>query len=390
MMNKKDLSLYLHFPFCMRKCRYCDFLSWPADDEIRAAYVRRLAEEIRHRSRELSGEDYIVKTVFFGGGTPSIMSGDQMKMLMETIKASFEFSADAEVTCECNPGTVDAGKLKAFRAAGINRLSFGLQSMDDEQLAFLGRIHRTEDFVRNYEAARETGFTNINIDLMSALPGQSLESWEKTLLQAVKLSPEHISAYSLIIEPGTPFYDIYGDEYFKDDPMLPPLPDDDTERAMYHLTGQLLAGHGFRRYEISNYAKDGYECRHNVVYWTMGDYLGLGLGAAGKHSGRRFKNTDDLETYMRTFAASVTETFNRSLIMEETMFLGLRMMRGVSLAQFKARFGVSMEAVYGSIMKAWQDRGCLEVTPGSDPCIRLTEKGIDVSNQVMADFLLSS
>ena len=398
-MKKQSLSIYLHFPFCLRKCRYCDFLSWPASEDVRAAYVERLKEEIRFRAAQLAGSgcSYEVQTVFFGGGTPSLMSGRQLAGLMETLYQVFNIGENPEISIECNPGTVDADKLRSFRQAGVNRLSFGLQSMNDEELAYLGRIHRASDFMTSYEAARTAGFDNINIDLMSALPGQTISSWEKTLRKTADMSPEHISAYSLIIEEGTPFYDLYGNEseeslekfngawHHKE---ILSLPDEETERVMYEMTADILDAYGYHRYEISNYAKAGRECRHNLTYWTMGDYLGLGLGASGKIGSSRLQNTDDLDEYMKDFKTTETEHLTRNNQMEEMMFLGLRLTGGVSLDRFEETFGCSARSIYGSVIDHWTKAGCLETSGAKPQNIRLTKRGLDLANQVMADFLI--
>ncbi len=389
-MEKKPLGIYLHFPFCARKCRYCDFLSAPADEDTRIAYAERLREEIALRASQLAGESYEVRTVFFGGGTPSLMSGSQVQYLMDDLTRAFDMAREPEITLECNPGTVDAAKLEAFRRAGVNRLSFGLQSMNDDELAFLGRIHRASDFLESFSLARACGFDNINIDLMSALPGQSVGSWERTIEKTAALEPEHISAYSLIIEPGTPFAALYGDDVPEGErpDNVPPLPDEESDREMYRLTEQILNARGYHRYEISNYARDGRECRHNLIYWTMDDYLGLGLGASGKLGGRRLQNTSDLHHYMEAFETEVTEVMTRKAQMEETMFLGLRLMRGVSLARFEQTFGCSLQSVYGDVIRRWQRSGHLKIADPADPHLRLTPEGIDISNLIMAEFLI--
>ena len=291
-MNRGPLGLYLHFPFCVRKCRYCDFLSFPSDEAGREAYLQRLKKEIIVRGEKY--QDYTIETLFIGGGTPSLMTGQQLTELLDTVRTAFHVSPSGEWTMECNPGTTDAETLKIYRAAGINRLSFGLQSMNDEELKYLGRIHTAKQFLDNYQAARKAGFENINIDLMSALPGQTTDSWLDTLKKAAALEPEHLSAYSLIIEEGTPFWKLYGDDRSGEADVegiiadggagqqgkaaIPALPDEDSEREMYHLTKRILAEQGYERYEVSNYARKGFECRHNLMYWRRKDYLGLGLG----------------------------------------------------------------------------------------------------------------
>lgn len=376
----KTLGLYLHIPFCVQKCRYCDFLSFPvADAEKRTAsvdpYVRRFCREIQDRGKQCG--DYRVDSLFFGGGTPSLLSGDQMKRIMEQIKESFRLSEDAECSMECNPGTATADTLRAYRSAGINRLSIGLQSACDRELQRLGRIHNLKQFEDCFRWARQAGFTNINIDLMSALPGQTRESYEKTLRFVAEHNPEHISAYSLILEEGTPLYE-----------ENPVLPDEDTDRLMYEDTKRILREYGYHRYEISNYAKEGRECRHNCKYWTRGEYLGMGLGASSQMKHARFQNVTDLTSYME--AADPTLAESRSNLspkdeIEEFMFLGLRLTAGISEENFRQSFGTSLDAIYGTVLKRLTEEKLLVREKGT---LRLTDYGTDISNYVLAQFLL--
>ena len=268
-MDKKELELYVHIPFCVRKCAYCDFLSFPSEECERASYVDALLKEIKGQKDKF--KDYVVTTVFLGGGTHSLLREDDTARMVHTSKESFDISRNAEITMECNPGTVTGKKAAAWKVCGVNRLSIGLQSADDEELQMLGRIHTFQGFLDTWKIVREAGFDNVNIDLISAIPGQTLESWEKTLRTAAGLAPEHLSAYSLIIEEGTPFYKMYGEESGTgggedaSNRQLP-LPDEDTEREIYKITEQILNRYGYHRYEISNYAQEGYECRHNLGY----------------------------------------------------------------------------------------------------------------------------
>ena len=274
-MDKNKLGIYIHIPFCLRKCLYCDFLSDKACESDRADYVEALCNEIKYfaiTDGKLT-ESHIVRTVFFGGGTPSILEGGQIATIMDTLRDRFEIAKDAEITIECNPGTASKEKMIQWRAAGINRLSIGLQSANDDELKNLGRIHDYEQFLNTYKWAREAGFENVNVDLMSAIPGQTPESYRNTLEKIIELRPEHISAYSLIIEEGTPFYDMYGEG--GKEKMGEQLPDEDTEREMYYLTKQLLSENGYHRYEISNYSLEGFECEHNKSYWIGTEYLGF-------------------------------------------------------------------------------------------------------------------
>lgn len=399
--NKRPLGLYLHFPFCVRKCRYCDFLSFPSGEAGRKIYLERLKEEIKARGAIY--QDYNIETLFIGGGTPSLMTGQQLTELLDTVRASFHVSPVGEWTMECNPGTTDAETLRIYRNAGINRLSFGLQSMNDEELKYLGRIHTAKQFAENYQAARRVGFENINIDLMSALPGQTTASWLGTLNKAAAFEPEHLSAYSLIIEEGTPFWDLYGDDRSGEadadgiiadgvvgqqgKAAILTLPDEDSERQMYHLTKKILAEKGYERYEISNYARKGFECRHNLIYWQRKDYLGLGLGAASMVGNRRFSNVSDMTSYMHDWSYCQEEILDRKAQIEETMFLGLRCTAGVSDRMFTEKFGQSMMDIYGDIIRKYLSEGFLIYNP-SDGRLAFSEAGTDVSNWILSDFLL--
>lgn len=397
MQNKEELSLYIHIPFCVRKCGYCDFLSAPADEKARDRYVQALLMEIE-RYRGTKTADRKIKTLYIGGGTPSILSVDQLDCIMKKIKCTFNFCDDIEASMEMNPGTASKEKCRALYQMGINRLSIGLQSTNDMELKTLGRIHSYEDFLNTYTWCREAGFQNINVDLMSALPYQTVESYTTGLRKIIRLAPEHISAYSLILEEGTPFYQKYNSGCY-------PLPDEEQERLMYGETEQILAQAGYERYEISNYAKKGYACRHNLVYWQGGDYLGLGLGSSSYMDGVRFHNTTDLNTYVNQGAyVEDREELSVQAKMEEFMFLGLRVMAGVSGTEFEKRFGKTMEDVYGDVLRKHEEEGLLQIerkedrkeADAAEPVkgktniekVMLTTKGVDVSNYVFADFLL--
>lgn len=380
---RQPISLYLHIPFCVKKCHYCDFLSFPGCSLSRQAeYVDAMIQEI-HAYREVA-EDYEVKTIFLGGGTPSLLEKELVERLFHELYSVWRAAPETEITIEANPGTLSREKLIGYHMIGINRLSFGLQSTIAQELATIGRIHNYEQFLANYYLAREAGFDNINIDIMSALPGQTLISYGKTLERILKLQPEHISSYSLILEEGTDFWENAEIERA--------LPSEQTERIMYHYTKKCLQNAGYERYEISNYAKPGYACLHNQVYWTGGEYLGLGLGAASYWKGARFSNTPDMEEYMENCSrARITEnrkeivTATQKSRMEEYMFLGLRMIRGVSIREFERRFGIPMNRIYGTVIRSYIGQGLLKIEQDR---LMLTERGIDVSNSVMADFLL--
>ena len=382
----KELELYLHIPFCERKCAYCDFLSAPADLPVRISYIKKLQEEIAYYGPEF--EEYQVSSIFLGGGTPTILEGYQLAAILETVKKYFRLVADAEITVECNPGTLTAGKAEKLVQAGFNRLSMGLQSADDRELQLLGRIHNFTQFLESYDLARKAGFENINVDLMSALPGQTLKSWQNTLQKVTALRPEHISAYSLIIEEGTPFYERFAeDERIREEGGHPRLlPEEAIERQMYELTQRFLHTKGYERYEISNYAKPGSECRHNCGYWTRKDYLGLGLGASSLVGHQRFQNTSDLKEYLEQEYHHIhTETLDKKSEMEEFMFLGLRLMTGISRQQFEKTFQVTLDSVYGEVLRKLKSEQLIEEVAGY---VRLTEHGIDVSNYVLSEFLL--
>jgi len=381
---KNPLGLYIHIPFCVKKCNYCDFLSAPADDVTKKRYVEVLCKEISGY-KELTKE-YELATIYFGGGTPSVLDVSLTEQILSVIQKTFTVDmAAAEVTLEVNPGTASPEKLKRYKELGINRLSIGVQSSKQEELALLGRIHSFEDAKQTVLWAREAGFKNISLDLMSALPGQTLEAYKENVEAILSLKPEHISSYSLIVEEGTPFYG----QYAEGAPREGDLPEEETDRAMYVYTKERLAAAGYARYEISNYAKPGCESRHNSSYWTGIDYIGVGLGASSLFANARYHNETDLNKYMEE--AEAGQDIRREMEhlvpeeqMEEFMILGLRMMCGVSRAEFQNRFGRQIETVYGSALTKLEKQGLL-LREGDR--IALTERGIDVSNQVFVEFV---
>lgn len=427
---KKDLRLYVHVPFCVKKCNYCDFLSAPAGDKEINDYFNALYKEIESFAGRTG--DYIVSSVYIGGGTPSCVDSEKIVRILDELKKVFRFRnhgyaideygnfEEPEITIEINPGTVgshgiSSKKLTDYKNAGINRISFGLQSTHDHELKLLGRIHTYSQFEENYYLAREIGFKNINIDLMSALPGQSFESWKDTLTKIASLKPEHISAYSLIIEEGTPFYERFGPE----GPDRDKLPPEDLDIEMYMKTKEILSSYGYERYEISNYAQKGYECRHNLAYWEPEEYLGLGLGSASLINNTRFHNTYDLREYIDKISGKETccpnpETskqyktqkdvyiqndsimgdlfgirkdvtfLSKSERMEEFMFLGLRKTRGVSKVKFFEKFGVTVDDVYYNVLRKLESQGLINMC---NDRIWLTDYGINISNRVLAEFL---
>ena len=373
------MELYLHMPFCVRKCAYCDFLSFPSGAETQRMYAKRLMEDI-----DVMGKRYgeiPVETIFIGGGTPSVPDSGLIVEIMEHVRHAFHVADGAEISMEANPGTVTREKLTDYRKAGINRLSFGLQSANDRELKLLGRIHTWAEFLESFTLARECGFANLNIDLMSALPGQTCESWKETLSRVTDLDPEHISAYSLIIEEGTPFGERYGSEEGR---KL--LPDEDSEREMYHETKRFLKDCGYERYEISNYAKPGRECRHNIGYWTGVPYLGLGLGASSYLDGCRFTVNPDMKQYLEEKPGMFAdiEKLTKKDMEEEFFYVGLRMTAGVSLSEFERRFGISAKEVYPGLMETFVKEKAARCE--GDRFV-LADYGLDVSNYIMAQFL---
>ena len=363
-IHRGQVSLYLHFPFCERKCRYCDFLSGPARAEEREKYTDLLCREISLRALEVTAP---VDTIFIGGGTPSLMTPSQACRVMEAIFRSYSVTDDAEISMEVNPGTADAEKLRAYRSAGINRLSIGVQSFIDAELRLLGRIHTSDQARQIFLMARDAGFSNINLDLMFSL------------------QPEHLSAYSLIIEEGTPFATM----------KLPDLPTEDEDREIYHFTQKYLAENGYKRYEISNYARKGYECRHNCGYWTGHQYLGLGLGASSDLGGERFRNPDQITSYRKLVENEDLEALRcerqkmtKEDRMEEFMFLGLRMTDGVSEREFEERFGKKLDDRFGDVLCRHISQKLIRRIPQDGGRLALTEYGQDIANYVMSDYLL--
>ena len=367
-MPETGIGLYIHIPFCVRKCAYCDFLSFPACEAERNAYVEALCREIRSYAGET------LRTIYFGGGTPSILSSEQMEKICRTIQQNFTLLPDLEWTIECNPATFDLEKAMGWKSLGFNRVSMGVQSLDDRLLRRIGRIHTAEEARQGYRTLRAAGFDNISIDLMMGLPEQSLSDWQQTLEEAIALQPEHISCYSLILEEGTPLYD--------EEDL--PLPDEDTEREMYHETIRRLSEAGLHQYEISNFAKPGFDSKHNSSYWERIPYLGLGLGASSFLGEQRFHNPVQMEEYLAGADSSLEETLDLKEQQKETMLLGLRMLRGVSKQAFSDRFGKSPREIFAQDIAELEEEGLLEE---DDACIRLTGRGLDLANQVFVRFV---
>ncbi|PWX65972.1 radical SAM family heme chaperone HemW [Clostridium perfringens] len=374
------ISLYIHIPFCAQKCLYCDFPSFARKDHLRKAYIEALNKEIinlreKHNNLEIN-------TIFIGGGTPSVLESNELECLLKEI-AKLNMAKDIEYSMECNPGNLTEEKLEVMKKYGVNRISMGLQAKQDNLLKGLGRIHNYKTFKENFLLAKKVGFNNINVDLMFGLPNQRLNEWEETLREIISLDPAHISAYSLIIEEGTAFYNLYENDKLK-------LPTEEEERKMYHLAKKILEENGFNQYEISNYAKEGKECRHNLAYWNMDNWIGVGSAAASYINGKRIKNISSVEEYINSInekGEAVEEIINNSKNdnMEEFMFMGLRKINGIDENEFKKRFSMNINDIYGEILSKYIGEGLLIRESGR---IFLSEKGIEISNVIMADFLL--
>lgn len=384
--EKQELGLYVHLPFCVKKCRYCDFLSAPATKEMQERYCQALLTEIE--SYASVAEQYHIRTIYFGGGTPSLIEEEWIGRILEKICHVFSDTnkQDTEITLEVNPGTVNRQKWNAYEQMGINRISMGLQSSHEEELRLLGRVHSYGDFLKCYEDARAQHFSNISVDIMSALPGQEIGAYRETLERVVKLSPEHISSYSLIIEPETAFWQEYGPSM----PKEKSLPDEETDRMMYALTKNMLEAHGYERYEISNYAKPGFESKHNSSYWTGIPYIGLGLGASSYFEGKRYCNCRQMDEYLHCAKdwekrVEQVEEIGRKEAMEEFMFLGLRMTKGIAVSRFFENFHESVYERYGSVIERLKEQKLLQ---DNGTNIWLTDYGMDVSNVVFSEFLL--
>lgn len=373
----KEIALYVHIPFCKQKCLYCDFPSYAGKERLEDDYIDALIKEI-----DIKCDKKIIRSLFIGGGTPSYLSQKNLEKLLSVL-SKLNYIDDAEKTIECNPGTLTEDKLKIMKDYGINRISLGLQTTHNNLLKDIGRIHTIEEFNKNYRKIREFGFKNINIDIMFGLPNQSVSDYKQTLNDIVKLNPEHISCYSLIIEEGTPFYSMY-------EKGLLDLPKENAEREMYQLTKDILEANGYHQYEISNYAKDSLECYHNKIYWKCDEYLGVGVSASSYIDEKRIKNIDNVSEYIEKIR-NEEEVYDEVLEntikedMEEFMFLGLRMIKGISKDEFKKRFKKDVHDVYGKVIWDNIKKGLLKE---DEKNISLTEKGVEVSNWVMSEFIL--
>ncbi|UOW68486.1 radical SAM family heme chaperone HemW [Paraclostridium bifermentans] len=374
------LGLYIHVPFCAQKCYYCDFNSYKINSNQKKEYLINIEREMKFYKEEF--KDKCFDTVFFGGGTPSILTVSELKDLVNNIYKNFNIKNDAEITIECNPGTINREKLEAMKKMGINRLSIGLQATQNDHLKSIGRIHTYEEFEKNYYDALDIGFENINIDLMYALPNQKTQEWKDTLDKIIKLNPSHISAYSLILEEGTKLYDMYQNKEFE-------LLDEDTDINMYHYTIDTLKRHGYNQYEISNYSKENLECKHNIIYWKCDNYLGLGPGASGFIGDTRYSNIEDICEYNKCIMQNIRPVSEEIELtkkdkIEEFIFMGLRMNEGINIDVFKERFDTDFYDIYQEVMDKLIKR---ELVRFDGKNISLTQKGREISNSVFIEFL---
>lgn len=373
-------GIYIHIPFCIKKCAYCDFNSYSGIRDMSYSYGKAVISEIKNSPYKNKKID----TVYIGGGTPTCIDEKILIDILASVRESFDVAEGAEITVECNPGTADFKKLHALQRAGFNRLSIGCQSADDKLLEKIGRIHNFDDFTNCFQEARRAGFENISVDLMFGLPGQTAEIWRDTLRKITELGPEHISAYSLKIEEGTLFFEMKSRGELS-------VPDDDANREMYDTVVEFLKDRGYCRYEISNFSKAGFESRHNLIYWTLGEYIGFGAGAHSFVCGRRFSDPLGVSDYIDFIgsggrAEDGAEMESEIDMMCEFMFLGLRLDRGVSESEFKKRFGKSMGEVFKiPIEKHLNVTRTLESSDGN---IKIRPEYTYVSNLIMSDFIL--
>lgn len=372
----KEISLYIHIPFCKQKCFYCDFPSYASIDYLKEDYVDALCKEIEDKAIK-----YKIKSIFIGGGTPSYLEMNQIDKLMKSIN-KLNVSKDMEFTMECNPGTLNKEKLETMLIGGVNRISMGLQAVQNSLLKDIGRIHSFNQFKDNFNLAREVGFKNINVDLMFGLPNQKVEEWVESLEEIAKLKPEHISAYSLIIEENTAFYNLW-----ERNKLI--LPTEDEEREMYSITKKILKKYGYNQYEISNYSIEGYECYHNKIYWKCNDYLGVGSASSSFIEGKRIKNIENVKLYIdkvNNKESVIEEIINNTKEdnIEEFIFMGLRMNEGINIDVFKERFDTDFYDIYQEVMDKLIKR---ELVRFDGKNISLTQKGREISNSVFIEFL---
>lgn len=377
----EELGIYIHIPFCKQKCFYCDFCSFANKNEMQGKYVETVINEIKNITHK---EKYTVTTIYLGGGTPSILSPNYIKNILQEIKSSFEILDDAEITIEINPGTVNEEKLKRYKEYGINRLSIGLQSANDKILKNIGRIHDYKQFEETFFYARKCGFKNINVDLMIGLPTQAIEDVKQTLEKIIQKNPEHISVYSLIIEEGTIIEKLINENKLQ-------LPDEETERIMYWTVVNELKENGYNQYEISNFSKKTYESKHNTNCWKQKQYIGLGTSAHSYLNKKRYSNTNNIEEYIKNIQENnisknitIHEEQTEESTMNEYMLLGLRMIQGININEFKQKFKIDPTIKYKEILEKLQKENLIQITETS---IKLTKQGIDFGNIVWEEFI---
>lgn len=389
-MRRKQIGLYIHIPFCKQKCSYCDFCSYAEKQDLISKYIKCLLQEIKevgsnNRADFENEKDdlFSVKTIYIGGGTPSLIESKYIVQIMEEIKSNFELDENAEITIEVNPGTVTLEKLEDYNKVGINRLSIGLQSTHEHLLKEIGRIHTYLDFLDTFRFAREAGFENINVDLMIGLPNQTLAEVQDSIEEIVSMEPEHISVYSLILEEGTPLFKKV-EEGLK-------LPDEELERKMYWTVKRILEANGYNHYEISNFAKQGYESKHNLDCWNQKEYIGFGVAAHSYTNGIRYSNIENLEQYIKNYEEDKTEenlVFHEKQDMEamqkEYMLLGLRKIDGVSIQEFKIKFVANPVFLYHDKLEKLVNEELVEIDGDQ---IKLTNKGLDLANIVWEEFI---
>ncbi|WP_026884876.1 radical SAM family heme chaperone HemW [Clostridium akagii] len=373
----KEIALYIHIPFCKQKCLYCDFPSFCNLEPLMDDYIEALGNELRTFKAK-----NIIKTIFIGGGTPTYLNLKSLIALKKII-SELRIDKDVEFTIEGNPGTFTEEKLEVLKSMGVNRLSIGLQAVQDTLLKKLGRIHSYEDFTKSYNLARNLGFDNINIDLMFGLPGQTMEMWCETLETVIRLKPEHLSCYSLILEEGTAFYKLYSEE---------DLPSEDNVLKMYADTKKMLKENSYYQYEISNFSKMGFQCKHNIVYWDLNSYIGVGSSAHSYYKGVRYRNEANVKKYIENIKNNesvIVEKYNNTIEddMEEFMFLGLRKIQGISLEEFNKRFKKDIYDVYGDVINKYKKDKLIIENLGR---MRLSGRGIEISNYVLSDFIIKS
>lgn len=379
-MRQNELGIYIHIPFCAKKCLYCDFISYENKQEIIEQYIQALQSEIKTIGAGLVSVPNI-DTIYIGGGTPSFIDSKHIVSIINTIKEKYNVLSDAEITIEVNPGTVTKEKLEEYKRRGINRLSIGLQSTNNNLLKQIGRIHTYEQFLQTYNLAREVGFKNINVDLMLALPNQTLENLEDSLNKVVELNPEHISVYSLILEEGTKLYDLVEKGEVE-------LSDEELERQMYWKVKNKLEEKGYIHYEISNFSKKGYESKHNLHCWEQKEYIGFGAAAHSYYNNTRYSNSEDLKEYIEHVGIKSYQTIHEIQTKEEQqkeyMLLGLRKIEGVRISDFKNKFTQNPLYIFRNELDKLVKEELVEVDINN---IKLTKKGIDLANKVWEKFV---